>query len=176
MRITRTDFAGLLLVEPERHSDERGHFARTWCAQEFAATGVVEPIVQTSVSWNARRGTLRGMHYQRSPSREGKLVRCSRGRVFDVAIDLRKGEPTYCRHHGIQLDHGSGRAVYIPPGMAHGFVTLEDDTEIHYSMTDFYAPEFASGVRWNDPAFAIPWPVSSPFVNERDAAYPDFVD
>ncbi|HEY8507269.1 MAG TPA: dTDP-4-dehydrorhamnose 3,5-epimerase [Steroidobacteraceae bacterium] len=174
MKFTTTALEGVLLVDIERHTDERGFFARTWCAREFAAAGIDTPLVQTSVSWNARRGTLRGMHFQRPPSREGKLVRCTRGRMLDVLVDLRPESATFLKHVRVELEAETYRAVYVPPGVAHGFQTLVDDTEVLYCMTDYHAPELAAGVRWNDPAFGIEWPITPPIMNARDASYPDF--
>jgi dTDP-4-dehydrorhamnose 3,5-epimerase len=159
----------------ERHDDERGFFARTFCAREFAQAGLPATYVQSSLSYNARRGTLRGMHFQWPPSREGKLVRCLRGAVHDVLLDLRPGSPSYMRHASLVLDDDRRDAVFIPHGVAHGFVTLSDHAEVLYQMTDFHQPDLASGVRWNDPSFGLEWPVDVPTViSARDAAYPDF--
>lgn len=174
MRLTPTALAGVLLADLRLHQDARGFFARAFCESEFAAAGVAVRMVQTNISWNARRGTLRGMHFQWPPSQEGKLVRCTRGRMLDVLLDLRPAEATFGQHIQVELDADSRRAVYIPPGIAHGFQTLQDDTEIFYQMGDYHAAELADGVRWNDPAFGIRWPIASPVISERDAAYPDF--
>lgn len=175
MRFTALGIHGAVLVTMERHPDERGFFARTFCMLEFGAAGLPTEVVQSSVSFNARRGTVRGMHFQWPPSREAKLVRCVRGRLFDVLLDLRPDSPTYLQHVSVQLDDENRDAVFIPHGIAHGFQTLADDTEIAYQMTDAYAPELAAGVRWNDPAFAIEWPTDSGVViSDRDAQYPDF--
>lgn len=163
------------LVKIERHADARGFFARTFCAGEFAREGLPTEIVQASVSFNSRRGTLRGLHFQWPPSREGKLVRCLRGAVFDVLLDLRPGSPTYLRHVAVSLDDENRDAVYVPHGVAHGFQTLVDSTEVLYQMTDVHAPELAAGVRWNDPAFGIEWPLKdAAHMSERDARYADF--
>jgi dTDP-4-dehydrorhamnose 3,5-epimerase len=163
------------LVKIERNADRRGFFARTFCLREFAEAGLPTAYVQASVSFNARRATVRGMHFQWPPSREGKLVRCTRGAVFDVLLDLRPDSPTYLRHASVRLDDEERDAVYIPPGIAHGFQTLADGTEILYQMTDAYAPDLAAGVRWNDPRFGIEWPMRSDIViSERDAQYADF--
>lgn len=163
------------LARIERHSDARGFFARTFCAQEFARAGLPTDAVQSSISFNSARGTLRGMHFQWPPSREGKLVRCVRGGVFDVLLDLRPESPTYLRHASVQLDDENRDAVFIPHGIAHGFQTLSDSTEVLYQMTDVFAPDLGAGVRWNDPAFGIAWPIGSGMViSERDANYPDF--
>ena len=164
-----------LLVRLERNSDERGFFARTFCTREFGGAGLPQEVVQASISFNTRRGTVRGMHFQWPPSQEGKLVRCVRGSLYDVLLDLRPDSPSYLRHVSVQLDEDNRDAVFIPHGIAHGFQTLSDATEVLYQMTDAYAPELATGVRWNDPAFAIEWPMSSGIViSDRDARYPDF--
>ena len=169
------EMSGAVLVKMERHSDERGFFARSVCLQEFRNHGLPDAFVQSSISWNSRRGTLRGLHFQWPPSREGKLVRCLRGAIHDVLLDLRPDEPTYLAHRAVLLDQSNRDAVFIPSGVAHGFQTLADDSEVLYQMTDFHAPSLAAGVRWNDPAFAIDWPITADVViAERDAAYPDF--
>jgi dTDP-4-dehydrorhamnose 3,5-epimerase len=163
------------LVKVERHTDFRGFFGRAFCVREFADAGLPAAVVQASVSFNARRGTIRGMHFQWPPSREGKLVRCVRGALFDVLLDLRPNSPSYLRHVSLELDDENRNAVFIPHGVAHGFQTLVDATEVLYQMTDFYAPPLATGVRWNDPAFGIAWPIANGIViSERDANYPDF--
>jgi len=166
---------GAALVRLEPHADLRGFFARLVCVEEFRAQGLPGDFVQSSISWNRRRGTVRGMHFQWPPSREGKLIRCLRGAIHDVLLDLRPGEPTYLKHRAVVLDQDNRDAVFIPTGVAHGFQTLADDCEILYQMTDFHAPALATGVRWNDPAFGIRWPLGEDVViAERDAAYPDF--
>lgn len=165
---------GAWIVELERREDARGFFARSFCRDEFDAHGLPSEFVQCNVSWNQRRGTLRGMHFQRHPSREGKLVRCTAGAAWDVLIDLRPDSPAYGRWVGIELSADNRRAVYVPPGLAHGFQTLTDGAELFYQMTDVYAPALADGVRWNDPAFAIDWPLADPILSERDASYPSF--
>jgi dTDP-4-dehydrorhamnose 3,5-epimerase len=173
MRFTETALAGLFIVDIEPIADERGHFARTFCAEEFARAGLPGEFVQCSTSFNRRRGTLRGLHFQAEPCPEGKLVRCTRGAIFDVALDLRPGSPTYCRWHASELTAENARALHIPPGFAHGFQTLVDGTEILYQMTVSYRADLARGVRWNDPAFGIAWPLPEPILTPRDAAYPD---
>ena len=166
---------GAALVRLEPHADLRGFFARLVCVEEFRAQGLPGDFVQSSISWNRRRGTVRGMHFQWPPSREGKLIRCLRGAIHDVLLDLRPGESTYLKHRAVVLDQHNRDAVFIPTGVAHGFQTLADDCEILYQMTDFHAPALATGVRWNDPAFGIRWPLGEDVViAERDAAYPDF--
>lgn len=174
MRFVPTPLNGAWVVAPERWEDARGFFARTWCRREFAAQGLNTDLVQCSVSFNLRRGTLRGMHWQAPPHGETKLVRCFCGRIWDVIIDLRPDSPTYLRHYGIELSAETGTGLYVPEGCAHGFVTLEDPTEVFYQVSAFYEPLAARGVRWNDPAFGISWPVSDPILHPRDAAYPDF--
>jgi dTDP-4-dehydrorhamnose 3,5-epimerase len=175
MQFNALGIHGASLVKLERNADNRGFFARTFCTREFGEAGLPSEIVQASVSFNAKCGTVRGMHFQWPPSHEGKLVRCVRGRLFDVILDLRPESPTYLRHASIEMDEENRDAVFIPHGVAHGFQTLSDATEILYQMTDAFAPDLAAGVRWNDPAFAIPWPMRSGIViSERDAHYPDF--
>jgi len=170
-----TPLAGAWLVDLDRREDARGFFARTWCRQEFEAQGLDTRLVQCSMSRNLRRGTLRGMHWQAAPHEEVKLVRCSRGAIWDVIIDLRPGSPTHARHFAVELTAESGRALYIPAGCAHGFVTLVDDSDVVYQMSEYYEPAAGRGVRWNDPAFGIAWPVTNPILHERDAHYPDYV-
>ena len=163
------------LVRIERMTDERGFFARTFCAEEFRKAGLPAEAVQSSISHNVKRKTVRGLHFQWPPSREGKLVRCVRGGIFDVLLDLRPRSPTYLRHATVELTEANRDAVFVPHGVAHGFQTLSDATEVFYQMTDVYAPELGQGVRWNDPAFGISWPVADSIViSERDASYPDF--
>lgn len=178
MRFSESELAGVWLIEPERIVDERGSFARTFDSEEFSGRGLSAEVVQCSSSINTRAGTLRGMHYQAEPHGEPKLVRCVRGAIFDVAIDLRDGSPTRGRWFGATLSAANGNALYIPAGCAHGFQTLEDDSEVLYQMGHRYVPEAARGVRFDDPAFAIEWPEApggARIVSERDASYPDFV-
>jgi dTDP-4-dehydrorhamnose 3,5-epimerase len=172
--LRETEIAGVHVVEPERHEDVRGFFARTWDAETFGAAGLADAVVQTSVSFNRLRGTLRGMHYQADPHAETKLVRCSAGAVFDVAVDLRQGSPTFSRWVGAHLSAENGLALYIPEGCAHGFLTLADSTEVTYQMSAPHVPEAARGVRYDDPAFAIEWPEDVAVITERDRTYPDF--
>jgi dTDP-4-dehydrorhamnose 3,5-epimerase len=169
-----TAIGGVVLVDPDRHVDERGFFARTWCADEFAAAGLPDALVQCSVSFNERRHTLRGMHWQAEPHGEGKLVRCTRGAILDVVVDLRPSSPTYLEHVGVQLDQENRRALFVPPGCAHGFLTLAERTEVFYQMDTPFVPEAARGARWDDPAFAIGWPTQPAVVSDRDRTYPDF--
>jgi dTDP-4-dehydrorhamnose 3,5-epimerase len=170
-----TELPGAFVIDMERREDDRGFFARNWCRREFEAAGLNPDLVQCNVSFNRRRRTLRGMHWQSAPHAEAKLIRCTRGAIWDAIIDLRPNSPTYTRHFGIELTAESGSALYVPEGMAHGFMTLEDNCEVSYQMSAYYEPEAARGVRWNDPAFAIDWPLGDPILHPRDAEYPDFV-
>jgi dTDP-4-dehydrorhamnose 3,5-epimerase len=174
VKFTPLGIPGAWLVELERHADERGSFARTFCAREFAAQGLPTVFVQTSLSTNLRHGTLRGLHWQAAPHAEAKLVRCVRGRVYDVLVDLRPDSHIFRQHLGLELSAGEGNALFIPEGVAHGFLTLEDASEIHYAMTAFHAPEAARGVRFDDPAFGIVWPAPVAVISERDRSWPDF--
>jgi dTDP-4-dehydrorhamnose 3,5-epimerase len=172
---TEIPLAGAFLIDPEPHADERGFFARLWCARELEARGLETRLVQCSMSYNHRAGTLRGMHYQADPYPEVKIVRCTRGVIHDVIIDLRRESRTFAGHFGVQLSAANRRMLYIPAGFAHGFQTLEDETEVFYQMSEFYRPELGRGVRWDDPAFGIHWPpVETRIMNDRDATYPDF--
>lgn len=168
-----TGLAGAVAIEIERVADARGFFARTFCAREFAERGLTARFVQSSVSFNTRAGTLRGMHFQMPPHREVKLVRCTAGAVWDAIVDLRSGSPTRLRWFGTELSAENRRALYIPEGFAHGFITLEPNSEVFYEMSEFYAPESARGLRWNDPALGIAWPKPPQVIAERDASYPD---
>jgi dTDP-4-dehydrorhamnose 3,5-epimerase len=175
VRFTEAALAGAWVIESERIADERGFFARTFDRDEFAARGLEPAIVQSSTSFNARVGTLRGMHLQLAPHGEPKLVRCTRGAIYDVIVDLRPESPTHRRWFATELSAGNGRAVYIPPGVAHGFQTVEDESEVLYMMGHEYVPEAASGVRWDDPAFGIQWPdCERRIMSERDRSYPDY--
>jgi dTDP-4-dehydrorhamnose 3,5-epimerase len=166
--------SGAFAVAIEPHIDERGFFARLWCRDEFAAHGIRVDLVQASVSHNRRAGTLRGLHFSHAPSSEGKLVRCERGRAYDVMVDLRPDSAAYLTHVAVELDAERHNAVWIPPGVAHGFQTLVDDTDIVYGMSDAYRPELADGVRFDDPAFGLRWPLPVSAIAERDRTYPDF--
>ncbi|MGH6624597.1 MAG: dTDP-4-dehydrorhamnose 3,5-epimerase [Burkholderiaceae bacterium] len=174
MRFLESELAGLFVIDIEPLSDDRGFFARTFCEREFAQRGIEMRAVQSSISFNRRRGTVRGMHFQWPPAREGKLVRCVRGAIIDVVIDLRPESPTFTKHVAVNLDDIERQSLYIPPGLAHGFQTLEDDSEVLYQMSDFYQASLGAGVRWNDPAFEIRWPIDEVTLLERDASYPDF--
>jgi dTDP-4-dehydrorhamnose 3,5-epimerase len=176
MHFKKIKLPGVLLIEPEHHTDERGTFARTWCRREFEQHGISPALVQCNVSYNHKRGTLRGMHYQCSPYEEAKLVRVTRGAIYDVVLDLRPDSPTYRQWAGVGLSAESHKMLYIPEGVAHGFQTLKDGTEVFYQMSEYYHPESARGVRWNDPVFGIEWPEPKPIVAEKDQAWPDFID
>lgn len=175
MIFRETPIPGAFVVEPERIEDERGFFARTWCEREFREHGLDPRLAQCSVSFNRRAGTLRGMHYQAAPHGEAKLVRCTMGAIYDVVVDLRPDSPAFRRWTAVELSARNRRMLYIPQGLAHGFQTLEPDTEVFYQISEFYHPESARGVRWNDPAFGIEWPEAAERVlSDRDAGYPDF--
>ena len=174
MRFTRSQLPGTVIVDVEGHVDDRGLFGRTFCETEFEAAGLPTRFVQSSVSYNTRRGTLRGLHYQAVPKAEGKLVRCTHGAIHDVVVDLRPSSAGFLRWMSVELTAKNYRALYVPPGCAHGFQTLADGSEVLYLMTEFYAPELARGVRWNDPIFGVEWPIVAPTLSERDATYPDF--
>ena len=174
MTFAETELEGVWLVTPEPQGDHRGFFARTWCEREFAAHGLTDHYVQCSVSFNTRRGTLRGLHYQRAPHEEAKIVRCTMGAIYDVVLDLRRGSPTFKKHVAVELTASNHRMLYIPKGCAHGFQTLVDDTEVFYQISAFYAGDHAAGVRWNDPAFGVWWPCEDPILSDRDRSYPDF--
>ena len=173
MLFTETRVVGAFVIEPERISDERGFFARTWCRREFEAQGLNPALAQCSVSFNRRKGTLRGMHYQTPPHEEAKLVRCTTGAIYDVAIDLRPTSTSFGAHAAAVLDGDNRRMLYVPEGCAHGFLTLEDATEVAYQMSELYAPAAGRGVRWDDPAFGISWPGEVHEIAARDRAYPD---
>ena len=174
MRFTPLNLAGAYLIEPERHEDERGHFMRTWCSEEFARHVGKIFFVQNSQSFNRRAGTLRGLHYQVAPFSETKLVRCIRGAAFDVIVDVRPTSPTCGKWLGIELSEENGRSILIPEGLAHGFQTLRDATELSYQISSQYRPDAARGIRWNDPALRIDWPLPVSAISERDQAWPDF--
>jgi len=174
VRFVPTALGDACVVELDRLEDERGFFARTFCREEFAAHGLQADFVQCNVSFNAKRATLRGMHYQAPPYGEAKLVRCTHGAIFDVIVDIRPDSPTRGQWFGVELSADNHRMLYVPEGCAHGFQTLEDGSEVFYQMSQQFRPGAARGVRWNDPAFGIAWPLTDPVVSARDAAYPDF--
>jgi dTDP-4-dehydrorhamnose 3,5-epimerase len=172
MIFTESPLPGAFLVDLELLTDERGFFARAYCPDEFAAQGLGTPLRQCSVSYNARRGTLRGLHYQAAPHEEHKLVRCTAGAIFDVIVDIGPHSPHYRQWFGTELSAQNRRAVFIPPGFAHGFVTLSDDAEVYYMISVPHSPQHARGFRWSDPAFGIQWPVAPRVISARDAACP----
>lgn len=172
MKFTPTPLAGAYLVELERLGDDRGFFARSFCQNEFKARGLDPCVAQCNVSFNAKRGTLRGLHCQDKPHEEAKLVRCTRGAIWDVIIDLRQDSPTRLRWHAAELSAENRAALYVPKGFAHGFQTLVDDTEVLYQMSESYHPELARGLRWDDPKLGIRWPLADPVISQRDAAFP----
>lgn len=174
MIVEATALTGVFVITPEVQTDERGAFARTYCAQEFRAHGLDAEIAQCSVSSNPTAGTLRGMHYQLAPYGEVKLVRCTMGAIFDVAVDLRPESPTYCRWVGVELTAANRRSLYIPRGLAHGFLTLVAQSEVLYQVSVPHEPNAGAGVRWDDPAFAIAWPSAPRLMAARDAAYPAY--
>ena len=174
MKFKEAPLKGAYIVDPEREADERGFFARTWDQQEFEAHGLNPRLAQCSISFNARKGTLRGMHYQAKPYDEAKLVRCTMGAIYDVLIDLRPDSPTFKRWTEVELAADSWKMVYIPEGFAHGFLTLKDRTEVFYQMSQVFVPASARGVRWDDPAFGIQWPIPVEVISDRDRNYPDF--
>jgi dTDP-4-dehydrorhamnose 3,5-epimerase len=169
-----TGIRGAWLIEPERLEDERGFFARIWDPHEFTERGLNPGLAQCSISYNHARGTLRGLHYQAAPHEEAKLVRCTAGAIFDVAVDLRPNSSSFRGWFGVELSAENRLALYVTEGCAHGFLTLADDSEVHYQISQGYEPDAARGVRWNDPAFAIKWPGEVVVINERDRCYPDF--
>ncbi len=174
MIFIETELKGAFVIEPERREDSRGFFARTWCEKEAVAHGINPRVIQCDISFNRRKGTLRGMHYQKPPFEEAKLVRCTMGEIYDVIVDLRPQFPTYKRHTGFVLSAENRLMLYIPEGFAHGFQTLTDNTEVFYQMSEFYHPELSRGVRWDDPAFQIVWPGAVKVISERDRTYPNF--
>ena len=176
MKFTETKIHGVFVIELEKHEDDRGWFARAWCCEEFAVHGLPTDLAQTNLSHNAQRGIVRGMHFQTAPHAEAKLVRCVAGAVHDIALDLRPESPTFKQSVATELSADNGRAVFLPEGIAHGFQTLTDDATLFYQMSAPYAPEFARGVRWDDAAFQIEWPIAEAIVCEHDLAFPIFTE
>ena len=172
MRFTETPLKGAFVVEVEAQTDARGSFARTFCAREFRNKGLGESFVQCNISWNAQRGTIRGMHYQLAPSCEVKLVRCTTGALWDVIVDLREKSPTHLQSFGIELSARNRKALYIPEMFAHGFQTLEDGTEVFYQMSEFYSPDRSTGLRYDDPKIGIEWPMPVTSISEKDLQWP----
>lgn len=174
MTFLETKLPGVFEISPDFIHDQRGFFARSWCQEEFASHGLNARLVQCNISGNLRKGTLRGMHFQEAPFAEAKLVRCTRGSIFDVALDLRQDYPTFKQWTGVVLTAENHRMLFIPEGCAHGFLTLEDDSEVLYQMSESYHPEAARGFRWDDPAFGIEWPGKIEVISDRDTSYADF--
>jgi dTDP-4-dehydrorhamnose 3,5-epimerase len=174
VKFGETPVPGAFLIELEPIRDERGWFARTFCAEEFSAHGLDPAVVQCNASYNERAATLRGLHYQAEPHGEAKLVRCTRGAIYDVLVDLRPESPAFCRWAGFELTPENAQMLYAPVGTAHGFMTLADDSEVLYQMSQSYVPDAARGVRFDDPAFGIEWPAAPAVISERDRSYPDF--
>jgi dTDP-4-dehydrorhamnose 3,5-epimerase len=171
---TETKLKDAHIIEIEKLEDTRGFFARSWCRKEFDEHGLISTVVQANISWNKKRGTLRGMHYQIPPYEEVKLVRCSRGSIYDVIIDLRKDSHTYKQWLGVELTADDYKLLYVPGGFAHGFLTLEDDTEVVYQVSQFYTPGAEAGLRWDDPAFSINWPLEVQVISDKDRNWPDY--
>ncbi len=172
MHFVATRVAGAWLIEPSPHVDERGRFMRAWCSREFAERGINFTPVQANMGFSVRKGTVRGMHYQVEPALEAKLVRCTRGSIFDVVLDLRLGSATYSKWYGAELSEENGRMLYVPEHCAHGYQTLEDGTEMYYMTSQFYASDAVRGARFNDPAFGIEWPLEATVVSNQDRAWP----
>lgn len=175
MRFVGTPIPGAFVVELERVEDERGFFARSWCSEEFRKVGLSSRLAQCSISFNVRRGTLRGLHYQANPHEEAKLIRCTSGRIHDVIVDIRSKSEAYKGIFAVELSAQNRRMLYVPEGVAHGFQTLEDNTEVFYQISEFYQPELARGIRWNDRTFQIHWPMEPTLMSARDREFPDFV-
>lgn len=175
VRFLHTPIPDAFVVEVERLEDERGFFARSWCSEEFRKMGLSGTLAQCSISFSAHKGTLRGMHYQANPYQEAKLVRCTSGTIHDVIVDIRPTSKAYKRVFAIELSAQNRKMLYVPEGVAHGFQTLEDDTEVFYQISEFYHPELARGIRWNDRTFQIQWPMEPTAMSARDREFPDFV-
>jgi dTDP-4-dehydrorhamnose 3,5-epimerase len=175
MKFTELKIPGAFRVELEPRKDERGFFSRSFCVREFEEHGLNPVVVQCNVSYSLLTGTLRGLHIQRAPCEETKLLRCTRGRLYDVIVDVRRDSPTYCQWVGVELDAESRQAVYVPRGCAHGFQTLEPDTEAFYQVSEYYSKELELGYRWNDPSFDISWPIADAILSDRDREHPDFM-
>lgn len=174
MIFTKTKLKRVFIVEPEKLADERGFFARTWCKREFETHGLNPNLVQCNISFNKKKGTIRGMHYQCAPYEEAKLVRCTKGKIYDVIIDIRPDSPTFKKWISLELSADNHKSVYIPEGFAHGFQSLKENTEVFYQMSEFYYPEFARGIRWNDPEFNVIWPYEDISISDKDKNRDDF--
>lgn len=174
MKFTETPLKGAFLIELEPRKDDRGMFARVFCKREFEEHGLNPKVVNTNMSRSVYKGTLRGMHFQKAPFGECKLVRCTRGSLYDVIIDLRQDSPSYMKWYGVELSQDNEKMLFLPEGFAHGFITLEENTEATYQVSQFYSPEYEGGVRYNDPAFGIEWPLEPTVLSEKDANWPDY--
>ena len=175
MIFNKTKLDGAYIIEMEPIGDHRGFFARAWCTKEFQAHNLIAQFVQANLTYSPKRGTLRGLHYQIAPHQEVKLVRCTRGATYDVIVDLRPDSPTYKQWLAVELTADNHKMIYIPAGFAHGYQILMDDTEVFYQVGQFYAPEYERGARWNDPAFGIEWPITSPLIlSDKDKSWPDY--
>ena len=174
MKFTETKLKGAYVIELEKHGDERGFFARAFCIKEYDEVGLRNEIVQINDSQSRYKGTLRGMHYQLAPKAEDKIVRCIKGSIYDVIIDMRKDSPTFCKWFGIELSAENKKSLFVPKGFAHGNISLEDNSELFYLVTEYYSPEQERGVRWNDPKFNIVWPIKPVEISEKDRNHPDF--
>lgn len=174
MNFSETHLGGAYIIEIEKREDQRGFFARAWCQKEFGGRSLVTHFVQSNVSLSKRAGTLRGMHYQAAPNQEVKLIRCTRGAIWDVIIDLRPGSPTYTKWIGVELTDNNYKMLYVPENFAHGFLTLEDSTEVTYLVSAFYSPESERGVRYNDPQFQMRWPMEIRAISDKDKSWPDY--
>jgi dTDP-4-dehydrorhamnose 3,5-epimerase len=174
MIFTETELKDAYIIDPEQRADQRGFFARIYCKQEFEQHGLVPHVVQANLSYNHHKGTLRGMHFQVAPHQETKLVRCTRGAIYDVIIDLRPDSPTYKRWIGVELTADNYRMLFVPRGFAHGFQTLADNSEVNYHVSEFYTPGAEGGVRYNDPQFDIVWPLEASVISEKDSNWPDY--
>lgn len=176
MKFVETSLAGAYVIELERLEDERGFFARTFCRNVFEEHGLNPAVAQCNLSYNYKKGTLRGMHYQLPPATEAKLVRCVQGAIFDVIVDLRRDSPTYLEHFGVELSSGNRAALYVPEMFAHGYQALTDDAEVIYQVSEFYAPGTERGIRYDDPRLGITWPVPVSVISDKDASWPPFVE
>ena len=174
MKFSETRLQGAYIINIEPLEDERGFFARSFCQEEFEKYGLNPRIVQCNVSYNTKRGTLRGMHYQIKPYEEAKVVSCTKGAIYDVIIDLRSDSPTYCQWFAVELSAENYKMLYVAEGFAHGFQTLQENTIVFYQMSEFYHPECAQGIRYNDPTFEITWPLSKPIISKKDDSYDDY--
>lgn len=172
MHFQELEISGAWVIDPAPHADERGRFMRAWCRREFQEHGVDFMPVQANMGYSVRKGTTRGLHFQVAPALEAKLVRCTRGRMFDVVLDLRQGSKTYGKWYGVELTEQNGRMLFVPEGCGHGYQTLEDNTEMYYMASEFYTPGAARGVRYDDPAFSIDWPMQATVVSDQDRKWP----